>query len=126
MPLYLFKHPHEEFFAEVFFHMEDVKEYIDSDGNQWIRQYTSPELKTEASIDPWNNADFVNKTNNKGTLGDLMDRSAELSAKRADQNGGVDPVKEKYYSDYAKKRKGQQHPDKMPKSFEDKNIKIDL
>jgi len=126
MPLYLFKHPHEEFFAEVFFHMEDVKEYIDSDGNQWIRQYTSPQLKTEASIDPWNNADFVNKTNQKGTLGDLMDRSAELSAKRADQNGGVDPVKEKYYSNYAKKRKGQQHPDKMPKSFEDKNIKIDL
>jgi len=126
MPLYLFKHPNEESFAEVFFHMEDVKEYIDSDGNQWIRQYTSPQLKTEASIDPWNNADFVNKTNQKGTLGDLMDRSAELSAKRADQNGGVDPVKEKYYSNYAKKRKGQQHPDKMPKSFEDKNIKIDL
>ena len=64
------------------------------------------QLNTEASIDPWNNADFVNKTAGKqGTYGDLMDRSAELSAQRASQNGGVDPVKEKYYKNYSKNQK---------------------
>lgn len=126
MPLYTFSNPDTGETIDIFFSMNDKKEYIDDKGKKWNREYLSPQLSTEASIDPWNNADFVNKTNNKGTLGDLMDRSAELSAKRADQNGGVDPIKEKYYKNYAKKRKGQQHPDKMPKSFEDKNIKIDL
>ena len=62
----------------------------------------------------------------KGTLGDMMDRSAEMSQKRADECGGVDPVKESYYKDYAKKRKGTPHPDKLKKkSFENKNFRVD-
>ena len=126
MPLYLFSHPDTGEMKEVFFQMNDEKVYIDENDIQWTREYHSPQLKTQASIDPWNNADFVNKTNNKGTMGDLLDRSAELSRKRADQNGGVDPVKEKYYENYSKKRKGSKHPDQMPKTFEDKNIKIEL
>ena len=126
MPLYPFVHPDTGETKDVFFHMNDDKVYVDTDGVEWKREFHAPQLNTEASIDPWNNADFVNKTNKGGTVGDLLDRSAELSAKRAEQNGGVDPVKEKYYNDYSKKRNGQKHPDKMPKTFENKNIKIEL
>jgi len=126
MPLYPFTNPDTGEIKDIFFHMNDEKEYIDTDGTVWSREFHSPQLNTQGSIDPWNNADFVNKTNKDGTVGDLLDRSSDLSRQRASQNGGIDPVKEKFYKDYAKKRRGQKHPDKMPKTFEDKNIKIDL
>ena len=59
-------------------------------------------------------------------MGDLLDRSADLSKERASQNGGVDPVKEKYYKEYSKKRNGALHEDKKPTSFENKHIKVEL
>lgn len=126
MPLYLFSHPETGETQDVFFNMNEDKVFIDSEGVQWKREFHSPQLNTQGSIDPWSNADFVNKTNKQGTVGDLLDRSADLSRERADQNGGVDPVKEKYYENYSKTRKGSKHPDQLPKSFEDKNIKIEL
>ena len=126
MPLYPVRNPSTGEIQDIFFHMDDDKKYIDNSGVEWIREYNSPQLNTQGSIDPWNNADFVNKTNKEGTIGDLLDRSADLSRQRADQNGGVDPIKEKYYDNYSKTRKGSKHPDKMPKTFEDKNIKIEL
>jgi len=127
MPIYIFKHPNKEKYVEVFFGMNDKKFYVDEDGVEWKRSWVSPQLSTEASIDPWSRDDFVNKTSNtKGTLGDMMDRSTELSHKRAEQNGGVDPVKEKYYKDYSKKRGGAVHPHKEKKTFENKHIRVDI
>lgn len=127
MPLYLFKDPNSEEIKEVFFGMNDEKKYIDKDGVEWQRTYSLPELKTEPSIDPWNNSDFVNKTANmKGTVGDLLDKSSELSEQRADQNGGVDPLKEKYYKNYSKQRGGAKHHTEKKKSFENNDIKIDF
>lgn len=127
MPLYSFSHPETGEIRDIFFNMNDSpKEYIDESGTQWVREYSCPELSTQGSIDPWSNADFVNKTKGKGTMGDLLDRSAELSSQRADQNGGIDPVKENYYKKYSKERNGSVHPDKLKTSFENKNIKIDL
>jgi hypothetical protein len=55
----------------------------------------------------------VKVTNKPGTIGDLWDRSAELSAKRADKNGGIDPVKEQYFKDYSEKRNGQKHQEQI-------------
>ncbi len=126
MPLYLFIHPDTGETKDIFFHMGDEKVYTDEDGVVWRREFHSPQLNTQGSIDPWSNSDFVNKTNAKGTIGDLLDRSSELSQKRADEAGGVDPIKEKYYKKYSKERNGAVHPDKIPKTFEDKNIKIEL
>ena len=44
---------------------------------------------------------------------------------RAAKNGGVDPVKQKYYDDYKKKTNGKLHPgeqkDKFKKSIEKAN-----
>ena len=39
-------------------------------------------------------------------MGDLWDRSKELSDKRAHENGGVDPIRANYEKDYSSKRKG--------------------
>jgi hypothetical protein len=43
-------------------------------------------------------------------MGDLWDRSQELSDKRKKLYSGEDPVKKKYYKDWSKKRKGKVHP----------------
>ena len=126
MPMYTFEHPESGETKDVFFGMNDDKIHIDEDGVEWKRVLHSPQLNTTSSIDPWSNSDFVNKTaNTKGTLGDLMDRSSELSAQRAQENGGVDPIKEKYYKKYSEERRGAVHPDKK-KSYESKNVKIDF
>lgn len=126
MPLYTFSHPETGEEKDVFFSMNDKKQYIDASGVSWTREYISPQLNPNGTVDPWDSKSFVDKTNNKGKLGDLLDRSADLSKERASQNGGVDPVKEKYYKKYSKERNGAIHPDKNPKSFENKHIKIDL
>ncbi len=105
---------------------DEPKEFTDEDGTKWNREWAPPQVNGQGSIDPWSNADFVNKTAGKGTMGDLLDRSKELSDKRAQEAGGKDPVKEKYYKQYAKDRGGAPHPDKMKRSFENKNIKIEL
>jgi hypothetical protein len=128
MPLYVFQHPEDENLTkDIFFNMNDDKKFVDEEGTEWKRVFLGSQLSCEASIDPWDNADFVNKTaNKKGSYGDLLDKSAELSAQRAEQNGGIDPVKQKYYKNYSEKRKGAVHPDLKPKTFENKNLKIEL
>ncbi|MBP01503.1 MAG: hypothetical protein CMM25_01640 [Rhodospirillaceae bacterium] len=125
MPLYIFKHPEKEEYKEVMFSMDEEKLY-QKDGKVWERVFSSPQLNTSSSIDPWDNSSFVNTTSNtKGNMGDLIDRSKEMSLKRAEQNNGVDPVKQKYFENYSKKRAGQLHPDQKKKSYESKNIKVD-
>jgi hypothetical protein len=107
--------------------MNDEKKFVDPNGTEWRREYHSPELNSTGSSDPWDSKQFVEKTGkNKGNLGELLDRSSDLSKERASQNGGVDPVKEKYYEKYSKNRNGAIHPDKNPKSFENKHVKIDI
>ena len=108
--------------------MNDDHVFVDEDGTKWNRVWYPLELNTSGEVDPWSRDDFVNKTgNDKGTIGDLLDRSTEMSQKRADQCGGVDPVKEKYYKDYAKKRGGTPHPHKTKrKSVDNKNFRIDF
>ena len=43
------------------------------------------------------------------TIGQLWDESKVLSEKRA-KVGGKDPVKEKYFKNYKKRRRGIKHP----------------
>lgn len=126
MPIYLFKHPDKEEYEEVFFGMNDKKEYTDESGIQWQRVFLGSQLSTEAKVNPWDNADFVNKTGSKkGTIGDMLDLSRDLSEQRAKENGGIDPVKQDYYKNYSKQRGGAKHPDQVKKTFENKHIRID-
>ena len=90
MPVYIYKNPKTEETIEVIQSMSEDHIYVDKNGLKWDRVFLPSQLNTEASIDPWSNVDFVEKTRNtKDTYGGMLDRSAELSAKkRADQNGG--------------------------------------
>ena len=91
MPNYVFKHPEKEEYEEVFFHMKDEpKTYIDPEGIEWGRVFEAPQLNTIGKIDPWSNNDFVNKTRDKkGSVGDLLDASSELSAKELKKGEGL-------------------------------------
>lgn len=61
-------------------------------------------------IDPFSEQQFRERTAAKGdTVGALWDRSKELSEMRAAKNGGIDPVKKKYFEDYKKKKRGTPH-----------------
>ena len=89
--------------------------------------FLAPNASVDKDIDPFSNRQFVDATaNKKGTYGDILDFSKEQSEKRAAQRDGVDPVKQKYYSDYSKARGGAKHPKEIrEKGYENKNIKID-
>lgn len=110
MPIYLYQHPDSSETIEVFQGMNDIHEYIDDSGVQWNRIFLSPNAAIDLDADPFSNSKFIEKTTNAGTMGELWDRSAEMSAKRAAQLGGTDPYKKQYLKDYSDKRKGAKHP----------------
>lgn len=125
MPLYIYQNPETEEVIEVLQSMNEDHVYSDNSGLEWRRIYTTSQLNTVGSFDPWSPNDFANKVSDSDTEGDRQDRSAELSNERANQNGGVDPVKEKYFKEYSKKRGGAKHP-KDKKVIETKNFKIEI
>lgn len=114
MPYYRYVHPKTNEIKDIFQGMNDVHEYIDENGLKWNRIFTTPELSTQDKLSVESSAkDFSRVTaNQKGTMGDLWDRSAELSEKRK-KLYGEDKVKSKYYEDWSKKRKGKVHPKKL-------------
>lgn len=128
MPIYTYFNSETEEYRDIVQKMSDVHEYFGEDGseNTWKRVFTVPHASIDSKMDPFKAEDFARKTGSKkGTYGDLLDKSAELSHQRAELAGGVDPVKEKYYKDYSEKRRGAKHPSQM-KSFESKNISVDF
>ena len=127
MPLYLFEHPETKEVVEVLQGMNDEHTYHDDEGLEWKRLFCLPQLACEQiNIDPWDNKAFVHKTGAmKGNYGDLLDYRSDLSAQRAQKNGGVDPVQRKHFDNY-EKRTGAKHIRDKKKTIENKNIKIDL
>ncbi len=114
MPLYLFEHTKTGEIHEVVYHMSETKDYRGPKGKAkvgvWRRVWSKPGASFDTvNIDPFSGADFVKATNKKGTIGELWDRSAELSEKRA-QKEGRDPVKECFFDNYSKRRRGVKHP----------------
>lgn len=109
MPNYLYQNGETGEIIEVYQSMTEEHVYIDENGLKWNRLFTPPQMAFDVKCDPHSEKDFAKATNKPGTIGDLWDRSAELSAKRADKNGGIDPVKEKYFKEYSDKRGGQKH-----------------
>jgi hypothetical protein len=126
MPTYVYKHPEKEEYIEIIQLMNDDHVHFDEDGLEWKREWTNPQLNCESNIDPFDNAAFVEKTGKmKGSYGDMLDLSKEMSEKRESAHGGVDPVKEKYYKNYSKERKGAKHPNESrDKAYESKSVKI--
>jgi len=110
VPIYIYKNPKTEELKEIVQSVHDKHEYTE-DGLKWNRVYTSPQINTQDKLNVNSTEkDFVQVTSKqKGNLGDLFDRSKELSEKR-EKIYGKDPVKEKYFKNWSKKRKGKKHP----------------
>jgi len=102
MPFYLFRHPKTQEVREIFFHMNDEKKFIDTNGEQWVREFTVPQASIDANIDPYSSKAFVEKTRRAGTIGDLVDMSKEMSERR----GGIknDQIKKDHIKQWKKDR----------------------
>ena len=112
MPEYLYQHPQSEEYKYIFLGMEDIHEYVDDDGVEWNRIFTTTQLSavTIGEIDPFDKNDFINKTaQKKGSYGDLLDASRDLGRQRKEKLG-YDPVQNKYFDDFSKSRRGLRHP----------------
>ena len=121
MPIYLYENKETGETVEVFQSMSDAHEYYGPDGKEkgfWRRGFVNPNLSSDTNVDPFSQKSFLNSTINKNdTYGNLFDRSKEASEIRASKNGGKDPIKEKYYEDYSKKRNGKLHPAQQKEKF---------
>lgn len=120
MPTYIFQHPLTGDTKEISQRISDPHEYTDEGGIQWNRVFTVPHasIPNMTRIDAGSEKDFMNKTQGMGgTCGDLFDLSQELSEKRKSQeNDGKDPVKQQFFKDYSKERKGLKHRDDVSQS----------
>lgn len=126
MPYYIYKNPDKEEYVEVFQRMNDKHTFFDIEGKEWKRVYTVPNLsKDSIKIDPYSKRDFLKATDKSGTLGDMMELSADLSARRAEKEG-EDPIKRKFFDDYSKQRNGAKHFEDRKKVVENDRFKIDF
>lgn len=128
MPLYTYHNTETNEYRDILQTMNEPHVYNGEFGDEdcWVRVFHSPNAAIDSKIDPFSGNDFVRKSySKKGTMGDLMDRSAELSQQRAEIAGGVDPVKEKYFQDYSAARGGKKHIEQN-RNYESDNVKIEL
>lgn len=127
MPLYTYRNPKTGEEVDLVQGMNDIHEFTDENGLKWDRVFYAPNASIDTRTDEFSQQKFIDRTaSKKGSVGDMLDYSAEMSAKRAEKAGGVDPVKKKYLEDYSAKRKGAKHLADKPKTIENKNIKIEL
>lgn len=108
MPSYLYKNPETEEIKEVFQKMTDKHVYFE-EGVEWKRVWTVPQASMDSNVDVFSEKDFMKKTANGGTIGDLWDRSTEWSEKRAEKSGSKDPIRQNEFKNYSEKRKGKKH-----------------
>lgn len=110
MPLYTYEHPESGETVDVIQSMNDEHIFIDEHNVKWKRVFYSPQTSIDSEIDPFDSQSFKDKTNNKkGSYGDFLDKSKELSQKRKDKLG-YDPIQKKYFKEYSEKRRGVKHP----------------
>tara|TARA_X000001382_G_scaffold130173_3_gene124196 strand:+ start:1814 stop:2227 length:414 start_codon:yes stop_codon:yes gene_type:complete len=121
MPLYLYENKETGEVLEVLQAMNDTHEYNGEDESEkglWRRIYVNPNMCTDTKLDPFSQSSFRASTVGKNdTYGQLFERSAEASEMRAQQAGGVDPVKQKSYDDYKKMTNGKLHPQEQKEKF---------
>lgn len=105
MPLYTYQHPETGAQEDVIQGMNDVHEF-EKDGIKWKRVFYSPRVSIDTHVDPFSSKDFKEKACTKrGTVGDLLDQSKELSQKRIEKDG-YDKIKQKTDEEYSKARNG--------------------
>lgn len=113
MPIYLYKNDQTGEVREIFQSMTEKHEYYgepNEDKVEWKRVFVVPNASVQSKLDPNSKESFVKYTENKkGTVGDVLNVSAEASAARAEKNGGVDPVKQEMYKKYSAENNGAIH-----------------
>jgi hypothetical protein len=125
MPLYIYQNEETGEVKEILQSMSEEHVYFEN-GIQWKRVYTVPTASIDTKINPFSEKEFVEKTGTKrGTVGDMMDLSSELSQRRAESTGSEDPVKRKLFSEYEKKT-GKKHLSDKAKVIENSKVKIEL
>ncbi len=130
MPIYLFKNTKTGKIHDIYLPYSEVsKGYKGEDGKEdfWERVFTVPSIMTDTAnrVDAYKQSDFLKATENKkGTLGDIMDLSRELSEKRK-QKDGVDKVKQKMFNEYSKTRNGKEHPGAKKERLKSLGIQVD-
>lgn len=117
MPQYLFESTKTGEVHSVFFHMDDEKTYLGPKGTakpgEWRRVWTAPRAAIDTRVDPYSAKDFVKATAKNDNVGALWDRAKELSNKRAEKEGGTDPVRQTFFENYSKRRHGKKHPEQL-------------
>jgi len=114
MPEYVYKHPKKEQYIELVQSVNDEHIFYDEDGLKWDRVYSPINFSTHSKIDAFDKRAFTEKTGKmKGTYGDMLDYSKELSIER-EERLGYDPVKQEYFKKY-EKEVGKKHVEDKPK-----------
>jgi hypothetical protein len=126
MPIYIYKHPEKEEYKEIIQTMREKHVYSE-DGVEWKRVFTIPNASIDTKVDAYDKNAFISKTGNmKGTVGDMLDYSADMSRKRAEKSEtGEDPVKRAYFNEYQSKI-GKKHLDDKKKVIETSKFKVEL
>lgn len=127
MPLYTYFKESTEEYVDIVQGMNDSHVYSGECGSEegWKRVFHKPQMSIDSQIDPFSSKQFNDRTRDKkGTVGDMLDYSSEMSQKRAELAGGKDPVKEKYFENYSKERNGAKHQ-LQKETFENSVVKVD-
>jgi hypothetical protein len=123
MPIYTFENPETGETIDVIQKMNDDHIYIDEHGLEYKRVYYSPNTAIDSQIDAFSSRDFAEKTRNKrGTIGDLLDKSKELSEKRGGASN--DPVLKNFFSSYEKENKVKHSAEIKTEKLEKANNKL--
>jgi len=111
MPEYLYQHPTDGKIIFLIQKINDKHEYTDTNGTKWNRIFTAPQINAQEKLSVNSTEkDFARVTSSqRGNVGDLFDRSQELSDKRK-KVYGKDPIKNEYFKNWSKKRGGKKHP----------------
>jgi hypothetical protein len=113
MPLYTFVNPDDtEVTQDIFFAMADapsIGSIVTFEGVKWKRIAVKPQASFDTKCDPNSVDDFLKVTHKRNSIGDMFDRSKELSMKRQEKEG-VDTVQQGYLQDYSRRRRGKKHP----------------
>lgn len=129
MPEYLYQNPKSKEVISIIQGMNDDHVFVDDQGLEWNRIFTNPTMSIDSQdVDPFSQQQFIEKTANmKGTYGDMVDYSKELSQQRAEKLGKEDPIKRDMFNNYQKERGFKHHNDRDNKKVIDKpNYKIEF
>ncbi len=124
MPLYEFENPITKEKKSIIQGMNDSHIFVDNEGVEWVRIFINPQASFNTKIDPLSSKDFVEKTRGKkGSVGNILDKSKELSEQR-EKITGRDIIKDKWYDSYAKRRHKKLHPDVVKQKGKEKLSKM--